>query len=464
MRLSEKRDESFIPVPILRKESGMVTLADIKLMRKAGHRTGEAGSALLASVLVITLITGAGLSAMTTTASSQGKAQNLMNEKQAFYLAEAGIQHGRLLLYNQYNANPNIWTAPPPTGYNTTTPQTLVPTTSLNGVGSYTVTIQDASGNGLLMTATGTASNNATTSISSLVVRGWPNDYRAVIVGGDLTISSDPKIEGSSGGVHANKTLTISGDPWIQTSATGTQAYVYIDDYDAAVPYVGTYAGTAGQMSINAVRASDYYGTRDYLLNSNGLVYNATRNKLTTSPVTWNCWTPRPNWSYSSKRGNYISSYWWELTCSTTVNGTFYVGRDVVLSADAGTSDNPWIATIIATGSIKVTSNNLYMRAPNQATDGALFKKKTENMIFLANTDVLLQGTANQHFTGITRAREQVGISGNPIYTGYIIAQDAANSVPLVGSNFISGNAQIKYTGFMLNGNAGTVIVQSTMY
>ena len=65
----------------------MVTLADIKLMGKVGHQAGEAGSALLASVLLITLITGAGLAAMTTISSSQNKAKNLINEKQAAKLA-----------------------------------------------------------------------------------------------------------------------------------------------------------------------------------------------------------------------------------------------------------------------------------------------------------------------------------------------------------------------------------------
>src|SRR5437016_4673789 len=68
----------------------------------------ESGSALLASVMLIVLLTGAGLAAMTTTSVNQQKTKNLRTEKQALYLAEAGLAHGKVVL-NQTLANWNAY-------------------------------------------------------------------------------------------------------------------------------------------------------------------------------------------------------------------------------------------------------------------------------------------------------------------------------------------------------------------
>src|SRR2546426_7029095 len=81
---------------------------------------GESGTALLASVLLISLITGAGLTALAMTSVSLNIASNLLPSKQAFYLAEAGIQHGKSFL----SQNRNNWTT-----YASAQAQTLLPYT-----------------------------------------------------------------------------------------------------------------------------------------------------------------------------------------------------------------------------------------------------------------------------------------------------------------------------------------------
>jgi hypothetical protein len=402
---------------------------------------------------LITLITGAAMTAVTTSAVTQTKSKNLLNSKQAFYLAEAGLQHGKLLL----NQNITNWDS-----YATAQPQTFINTTSLAGVGSYKVTLQDASGPALLMTSTGTGADNATISVSTLVTKGYPNNQKVFITGKGLTISGNATFNGTTGGVHANGNLAITANPSFTHNATATKSVTVTGAPTFAAGY--TWSANQPQISINRVMVSTYYSARDYLLNSNGLVYNANKTKLTTSPITWNCWTPQPIWSYNKRTGQYyISSYWWKLTCGTTLNATYYVSGNVEIEADVGDATNPWITTIIATGSIKVTSNTLYIRRP-LPTETSLYKSQTENMLFVANTDVLVVGTPYQNLTGIVRAREQIGISGDPTFTGYLVAQDAATSSTLVTSNYVSGNGTLTYNGDMANGIQGSVNFMTEIY
>jgi len=150
----------------------------------------ETGSALIASLMMTVLITGAGLAAMTTSATNQSKTTNVLINKQAAYLAEAGLNHGKLLLH-QNIANWSTYAA-------YTTAQSLVPSTSLAGVGSYAVTIKGVSG-GLLLTATGTGPKNATESISTLATLDNGNLLgKAFVTGQSLLISGSPTLTGTS--------------------------------------------------------------------------------------------------------------------------------------------------------------------------------------------------------------------------------------------------------------------------
>jgi len=418
----------------------MVALADIKLMRKVGHQAGEAGSALLASVLLITLITGVGLATMTTTGASQNKARNLMNEKQAFYLADAGLAHS-LKVLNQNIANWNTYA----------TPQTLIASTALAGIGSYTVTIKAASGPGLLLTATGSAPNNASKSMSSLVTRGYSNYGNAFITGQDLTISGSPTIDGTAGGVYANRNLTISGNPHITTNAEAVGTYTA-----TGLPVVSGFAGgSQPTISVNNVDGMTYYtsGAVDYYLKADGSVYD--KNWVLQSAAgtnLWNCWTPAP------------SANTWTLTCSTPPNGTYWVGMVAILQSDAGTAATPWIATILSVDSIEVRSTTLYMRPPAPTDAQGLYKPLTRNLLFVTSLDLKIVGTATQTFSGIARAYEQVSVSGAPTLNGYIIAQDSASASPRVTANVISGNMHLTYNGNLANGLQDTAQVQSTLY
>jgi Tfp pilus assembly protein PilX len=456
------------------KQADMIERTIRRRLRK------ETGSALLASFVLIFLITSAALAALTTTATNQNKSKNVLNQKQAFYLAEASLAHARRALYNQYLANPNVWVT-----YSTAQPQTLVPSTSL-GKGSYSATVQAASGGALMIQATGTAPDNASSTVSSLVVVGVANTTgRAFLADKNLKITGNAIVSDVAGGVHANGNLTITSSPSIQTTATASGTYFAPGP---GVPAVGgEKGGLKPKISIVRVIIGNYTGAADYTLSTGSSTKNPiTGKKVSTwyyatvqdsrgtdllptdgSISTWNCW----KWTSG---GSGLAT--WTLTspCATKLNATLYVNGNVVILANMGDPTdpgNPWITTIISQGSIRVASSILNARPPNQSTEPTLYKSATENILFIAQTDILIEGTANQKFYGITKAREQVGITGNPVYYGYITAQDAANVSLLVGSptdpgggsNYVSGALNLSYKGD-LQSSVGTVVSQSTLY
>jgi hypothetical protein len=440
--------------------------------------------------MMTVLITGAGLAAMTTSAANQSKITNVLIDKQAAYLAEAGLNHGKLLLHQNIN-NWGTYAA-------YTTAQSFVSSTPLAGVGSYAVTIKGVSG-GLLLTATGTGPKSAQESISTLATLENGNTLgKAFITGQSLLISGSPSFTGTSGGIHANGNLTISGNPVISSNAAQLDVEATGTYTVTGNPTIQGYAGgSQPTLTINSLNASTLRDARDYYFhycyNSgdgtyHGCVYDRSGN-LKADVANGqeanfdgnDCWefttySYSGGWSWSSRSWSWVytpytyTPFIWTATCQP-LDATYYVTGDVVIDGDdIGTSANPWVTTILAAGSIKVTSANLVVRPPT-SDDGSQYKSLTQNLLFVANKDILITGNANQHFTGIMSAYEQVGISGNPnVPNGYFLAQDVSNSATAyygsnaVASNYISGNMTLAYDGKLDNSRQGNAVFQATLY
>ncbi|TAL11952.1 MAG: hypothetical protein EPO02_03020 [Nitrospirae bacterium] len=437
---------------------------------------GESGSALLASFLLVVMLTGAGMAAMTSSSVGLNKSKNVASQKQAYYIAEAAMNHGKMFLH-QNIAN---WNA-----YATASAQTLIPSTSFAGIGSYTVKIKAASGGGLLMTATGTANNNATTSVSTLYSLDNGNTLgNAFLAGKNLTVSGNPTLAGTSGGIHANGNLTISGSPTIATHADASGTYTVTATGHPTV--AGFTGGGQPQETINPITASTYYGTQDYYFYWNynysdntyhSIVYDKNWNVIAdTAPggtvnIGGNtCWQYTSySYSYSWTLHAYVwTPFTWTATCQPP-NGTYYVNGEAVISGNIGTAANPWIATILSAGSIEVTSPSLVIRPPVSG-DGSLYKSQTMNLLFVASKDVLITGNANQNFRGITSSYEQTSISGNPVYYGYFMSQSVTSTATTyMGTNSvtntsITGNMALTYNGDLQTSTQGYAVPQARLY
>src|SRR5712691_1466575 len=400
----------------------------------------QTGVILVTTLLLLILLTGVGLTSLATFGVNLSQSQNLVSTKQAFQLADAGIQYAEKYL-NQHQI---LWST-----YASPTPQTLIPTTTLTGLGTFTVSVQDGGNGSLQVTSTGTASNNAQAVITSLLNLGSYVPEDAITVDKDLTIGGNATFAGSNGGVHANGNLTISSSPVISTNATA-----YFNYTATGTPNVtGVAAGSQTIAAIPLMQASMFKPSHDFRLSWDGHVYNQANIDQNPSGGTWNCWTSSSTTSVQKKKKKkHVSGSgptgpaMWTLSCPSTINGTLYFETDVSIPTSVGTTQAPWITTLIAEGSIDLTAQTVVARAPT-VPDGALFKAGTQSFLFISNEDIHIGSLSGGNLTGVVAAYEQVNIEGNPTMYGYVVAQDGANGSGLVTADSVSGALSLTYNG-----------------
>jgi len=384
---------------------------------------------LVVGLMLIVVLMLLGTTAVMTSTTVMKISSNYKQNEQVFYLADAGIQHARVFL----NQNQSNWDS-----YAYATAQTLIASTQLANIGTYTVTIQDGGGGSRRVSSTGNTSSNARAVVEALMRLGPYTPGSAITVGGDLTVSGNPTVSGTNGGVHANGDLSISGSPNITADATASGTYSASGN-----PTVGgTAAGGQSTETIPTVNPADFFSQRDFRLASDGKVYNSAGIE---QPMPGNKWN---NWDFSGGK--------WTLSGNSTVNGTFYIEGNTVISGNPGDSEDPWIASLIATGDIEISGNPV-VRPPNQSDPGGLFRDGTENLLFVAGRDLKINGNPQQGFQGIMAAHEQISASGNPTLNGFIIAEDAEAISGTVTGNSIGGNMNITYNGGMGNPFPGDV-------
>jgi cytoskeletal protein CcmA (bactofilin family) len=390
------------------------------------HLQNESGVALVTGLVVMVLLTAIGTYAIHMTEIDETIAGNLKTSKQAFYVAEAGLQHAKTFL-NQ-PANKGSWST-----YAYTTPQTLIAATQLATMGTYAVTIQDAGSGARRLRSTGTTTSQGKTVIENLVWLGPYMPGGALTVGGNLTISGNPTVAGTGGGVHANGNLSISGNALISGNLTAGGTYSQSGNITVLG---GTPAGGQRLVTIPTINPTDFLGAQDFRLRADGTVINTAGAIQPMSGGKWN------GWSYSSGK--------WSLSGNTQVNSTLYVEGDASISGNHGSAQSPWIVTIVATGSIEFSGNSI-VRPPATTDTGGLFRSGTENLLFVAGKDLKITGNSQQSVQGIMAAHEQVSVSGNATLTGFIIAEDAANAGTSVTQDAISGNMLLTYDGGLNN-------------
>src|SRR5262245_30233009 len=163
----------------------------------------ESGIALVTGLMLLASLTAIGVFVLNGTMVHQDISGNLKGSKQGFYLADAGFEHAWKFLMQ----NINRWNT-----YGTSTAQTLIPTTQLSDIGTYTVTIQDAGGGVRRVVSTGITSSKGKAVIEALFGNNprYPCAFCSqadiVLGGGAITDSFD-----SSQGTYA-QTVSSNGD------------------------------------------------------------------------------------------------------------------------------------------------------------------------------------------------------------------------------------------------------------
>ncbi len=413
----------------------------------------ESGTALLASALLVVLLTGAGMAAVMTTSVNQNASKNVLTSKQAFYLADAGIQHAKTFL----TQNQSNWTT-----YASAQAKALPLSNTSLSTGGYSVTAQDGSNGSLLITSTGTAAGNAQAVVQSVVTKtGTPaSTYtpRYALIAGVVAGGSDSfSIGGGNGttatihgGVHANGYLWITSKPNIYGDATGK---TFSDAFAGPTYYPpGVHGGGYPAEPLPSITPTDlpncFRGKQDYWLASDGNVYNKQGQPQPMPSGKWN------NWSFGPYVYNGVTYQAWTMSANATLNANLYVEPNVYIAGAPGTTSNPWITSIITPGSIYASNSGIVARAP-VSTDGSLFHPETKDLLFLAGGDIYLAGGGGNNsgrvFTGLMIAYEQVWIDVAMTLNGAAVAMSVVDVSPAVKGMpmFLSSGANVTYNGNM---------------
>ncbi len=170
----------------------------------------------------------------------------------------------------------------------------------------------------------------------------------------------------------------------------------------------------------------------DYIFHSDGNIYDAYGNYVANAFGTdWQ------GWRFTGDK--------WTTEGTDVQEGMLYFRGaygNVVVGSDPGTASDPWLISILADGWIEVAGNPMLGNYMDPGDPPAV-----QAILFMSGADIKINGNANQTFTGIIVAKEQIDIGGNPNIEGVVIAAGESNDSDLVVENRISGDMQITYGG-----------------
>jgi len=296
-----------------------------------------------------------------------------------------------------------------------------------NGVGEDGDPLNDAN-DVLVVRATGLAQDGTKVVLEALLS---PRNLPAILTNGDLSLSGNASVEGSSGSVHANGGLTIDGDSVGvsgDVSSSGT-----LDCEEPCDQVDGTATEGAPEITVPAVHASEYLDWADYILNDDGTMTDPSGTVLCVADVKTSC----NNWDWDSASGT------WSINSNSVTAGTYYVEGHARVSGSPGSTKNPAEISIIAEGSIEISGS------PKLAPD-------SPELLFVTDQDLKITGTIDTVgeaalVEGQMLVRGQATILGNASLNGQLIVEDL-DVGDLVTSNTIGGSVTITYTGGLLGG------------
>jgi Tfp pilus assembly protein PilX len=453
----------------------------------------QEGMALISAIFVILITTVIGFALYYSAIISFTIAVNDRDNTEAFYIADAGINHAIALINkvpkSQYSA---ILTAgansapdtgdelsvPPSSGLWTTSESIPAGSATSGGVtsfgagggGRYWVSVRNDTATGetattdsngiLIITSTGVGRDGASATIE-VIIQSSPGSLPAVLINGKAKISGSVSVKGTNGILHTNDTLQLAGNPcadqYFSTSA----------DFINPGNLKGAGCSGAGVNRFNQpiiappiynIR-NDFYGKTDYTLGAAGTragkIYNALGVLVADATLTGNKWTVgSAQWVWYPSLGT------WVQTGNSVLNASFYSEGNIGITGNFGSSLFPARVTFIAEGSI-------YNGGKQYLTPAY------KNFTLVAGADLKISGKLTEvdvddlELEGISYARDQIDFAGTPVINGTVIAANQSDAdSPICGCNFVpleSGYMNLRGNPTIISDGTGSAIKVSIL-
>jgi hypothetical protein len=279
----------------------------------------------------------------------------------------------------------------------------------------------------------------------------------AILSDGNLTISGNPAVTGTSGNVHANGNLNLSGDPTTtgSVSASGTCSGCT----DSGIGDPANSGGGRPEQKVPDLDPRSAYAHSEYDLCPDGTVRpgpayfgagaNTTGIPCGSPTVLASSGSEYRNWKMAGTDASQGAK--WDYSGDTAYDGVYYMYRgSAKISGNPGTEANPWDVTILAeathaagpepncphTGGDIEISGNPSIRPHVRATPLAL----------VAGRDLKVSGNPDGVLEGVYAAHEQFDVSGNPDLKGAVLSTSGCNTAGSpVPASTISGNPTIQF-------------------
>jgi Tfp pilus assembly protein PilX len=447
-----------------------------KVSKKLGKVSkNEEGAALITAIFSILLATVLGFALYYSSTIALTITINERDNNEAFYIADAGINHANALLAKVpksqlstilvagANPSPNsgdelsvsatgLWTSAEgiPAGSVTGGGVTNF---GAEGTGRYWVAVKNDSSTGetatidtngvLIITSTGVGRDGSTATIEETVtIKG---NFPAVLINGKAKISGNVKIQGSNGILHANDSLLLSGNPCSDVYFSTSADIVNPGNLKGA-NCVGSGVNPSSQPYVAPpvynIR-NDFYGKTDYILGAIGAqagkVYNGSGILISDTSKTSNKWVSgTATWEWSP---SYMA---WIQSGSSILSGSYYSEANIAITGNFGIKAIPSRVTFIAEGCI-YNQGKQYMTPAYR------------DFSMVAGTDIKISGKLDTgsddlESEGLVYAHHQINFAGTPTINGTVVAANQADTNSPGGSNLvplesgymnISGNATI---------------------
>ena len=199
-----------------------------------GYFFRQEGVALTTSLILLVVLSALAFISVKWSAQDLPRSKSFTKTRQAAYIAEAGFH--RAVNYFNYDA-----TGKSPgelsNGFTDELNGSNWPAGTFSniaiGAGTYTATLVDNSDDGVqttdsdnavILTSTGTV-DAVEVKVEGTLIRALYQADHALATDGDLLISGNPTITGTSGSVHSNNDLDISGSPSVSSTATASGTF-----------------------------------------------------------------------------------------------------------------------------------------------------------------------------------------------------------------------------------------------